>query len=76
MRTQAPAQSTHTERLVQFLEEHPGLSPLLRGEDAVVYGFAIGEWFLSLEDMELLIANPHSPWLSLLLNISLDQREL
>jgi hypothetical protein len=71
MNTQALEHSTHTERLVRFLDEHPGLSPLLTGEDAVVYGFEAGAWFLSLADMELLIVAPPSPWLALLADASL-----
>ena len=43
------------EQLVRFLEEHPGFSPLLEGEDAVVYGFQTGDCFLTLSEMEQLI---------------------
>ena len=72
MKTLLPlSQSTHTKELVEFLEEHPGVSPLLAGEDAIAYGFAIGGWFLSLADMESLVAAPPSPWLALAKDVSL-----
>lgn len=43
-------------RFARFLEEHPGFSPELKGEDAYVSGFYVGRCFLSVEDMEKLIA--------------------
>jgi hypothetical protein len=39
-----------------FLEEHPGFSPLLMGEDALVYGFQVGDCHLQIDEMERLIA--------------------
>lgn len=48
------------EEVVLFLEEHPGFSPELRGEDAVVWAFRIGGCFLTFAEMEKLIAaHPH-----------------
>jgi len=43
-------------KFARFLEEHPGFSPLLLGEDAIVCGFQVGSSFLRVEDMEELIA--------------------
>ncbi len=39
----------------RFLDEHPGFSPELIGENAYVCGFRVGESFLSVEEMERLI---------------------
>jgi hypothetical protein len=39
-----------------FLEEHPGFSPLLTGEDGLVCGFQVGGCFLRIDEMERLIA--------------------
>jgi hypothetical protein len=39
-----------------FLEEHPGFSPLLMEESALVYGFQVGGCHLRIDEMERLIA--------------------
>lgn len=56
MKKQALMQTQQLEPFAQFLEEHPGFSPLLIGRDALVCGFQAGGSFLSIEDMERLMA--------------------
>ena len=56
MKIQAPQQADQLQRLACFLEEHPGFSPALSGEDALVCGFRIGECFLTIAEMNKLIA--------------------
>jgi hypothetical protein len=58
MKTPKVMQAGQIEKFAGFLEEHPGFSPELTGEDAYVYGFHVGKCFLSVEDMERLIATP------------------
>jgi len=53
---QAIMQAEQLEPFAHFLEEHPGFSPLLTGEDATVCGFQVGGCFLRIDDMERLIA--------------------
>ena len=55
MKTPKPMQAGQIEKLARFLEEHPGFSPQLIGEDAYVCGFQVGKCFLSVEDTEKLI---------------------
>jgi hypothetical protein len=43
-------------RFAHFLDEHPGFSPLLVGEDALVCGFQIGGSYVGIEEMERMIA--------------------
>ena len=38
-----------------FLEEHPGFSPLLIGEDAQVCGFQIGGSYVSVGELERIV---------------------
>jgi hypothetical protein len=45
-------------KFARFLEEHPGFSPELIGENACVYGFRVGESLLSVDEMERLIDTP------------------
>jgi hypothetical protein len=45
------------EEVARFLEEHPGFSPELMGEDAVVSGFHVGACFLTIGDLGRLIAS-------------------
>jgi hypothetical protein len=53
-------QASRLEEVALFLEEHPGFSPELRGEDAVAWAFRIGGCFLTFAEMETLIAvQPH-----------------
>jgi hypothetical protein len=60
MKGRGTKQASHTEELALFLEGHPSFSPELRGEDAVVWGFRVGACFLTLGEMERLIATqPH-----------------
>ncbi len=60
MRRPGALPASQLEEVVLFLEEHPGFSPELRGEDAVVWAFRIGGCFLTLAEMERLIATqPH-----------------
>ena len=56
MKRQATIQADHLEKFACFLEEHPGFSPELKGEDALACGFRIGECFLTIEEMDRLIA--------------------
>lgn len=44
------------ETFARFLDEHPGFSPLLVGEDALVCGFQIGGSHVSIAEMEKMIA--------------------
>ena len=55
MKTPKVMQAGQIEKFARFLEEHPGFSPRLMGENAYVYGFYVGECFLSVEDMERLV---------------------
>jgi hypothetical protein len=43
-------------RFALFLEEHPGFWPELVGEDALVCGFHVGGCYLTIDEMEKLIA--------------------
>ena len=56
MKRQGTMQSYQLESFARFLEEHPGFSPLLMGQDALVCGFQVGGSFLRIEEMEQLIA--------------------
>jgi len=56
MKRQATMQAYQLETFARFLEEHPGFSPLLMGQDALVCGFQVGGSFLRIEEMEQLIA--------------------
>ena len=56
MKRQETMQAHQLEKFARFLEEHPGFSPLLMGEDARVCGFQVGGSFLRIEEMEGLIA--------------------
>jgi hypothetical protein len=48
------------ERFARFLDEHPGFSPVLVGENALVRGFQVGGSNLTLDEMEAMIAiQPH-----------------
>ena len=42
MKRQGTMQAHQLETFARFLEEHPGFSPLLMGEDALVCGFQVG----------------------------------
>jgi len=48
-------QAHQLEAFARFLEEHPGFSPLLMGQDALVCGFQVCGSFLRIEEMERLI---------------------
>jgi hypothetical protein len=41
---------------VQFMDDHPGFSPVLSGDDAIICGFQVGECFLSIDEMHWLFA--------------------
>lgn len=49
-------QADRLEPFAHFLEEHPGFSPLLIGEDALVCGFQVGGCFLRIDEMDNLLA--------------------
>ena len=60
MKRQGTMQAQRLEKFARFLEEHPGFSPLLTGEDALVCGFQVGSSYLGIVAMEELIATqPH-----------------
>jgi hypothetical protein len=53
-------QAGQLEEFALFLEYHPGFSPELRGEDAVVWVFRVGGCLLTLTEMaKLIAARPH-----------------
>jgi len=56
MKWQKIMRTSQLRRFAPFLEEHPGFWPELVGEDAFVCGFHVGSCFLSVQDMEKLIA--------------------
>jgi len=56
MKTLRAMQAIQLKKFALFLEEHPGFSPELMGENADVYGFRVGECLLSVDEMEKLIA--------------------
>ena len=58
MRIVAAMGTSRVRKFARFLEEHPGFSPALWGDDAMVYGFRVGECFLSMDGMERLIDTP------------------
>jgi hypothetical protein len=57
MKRQGTMQAQQIETFARFLEEHPGFSPLLMGEDALVCGFQVGGSYLRIEEMDRLIAS-------------------
>jgi hypothetical protein len=60
MKKRVTMQEDQLERFARFLEEHPGFSPLLMGEDALVAGFQMGTSGLEISEMEIIIAvQPH-----------------
>jgi hypothetical protein len=56
MKRRGTEPASRLEEFALFLEDHPGFSPGLRGEDAVVCGFRVGGCFLTLAEMDRLIA--------------------
>jgi hypothetical protein len=58
MKTLTIMRTSQVGKLVRFLDEHPGFSPELIGEDACICGFRVGECLLSVEEMEQLIDTP------------------
>ena len=63
MKRQGTMQAHQLETFARFLGEHPGFSPLLMGEDALVCGFQVGGSYLRIEEMERLIATRRSSML-------------
>ncbi len=60
MKCQKAMQASQLEEVALFLEEHPGFSPELHGENAIVWGFRIGGCLLTLAEMARLVAaGPH-----------------
>jgi hypothetical protein len=51
-------QARQVKKFARFLEEHPGFSPELVGQDANVCGFRVGHCLLSVDEMERLIDTP------------------
>jgi hypothetical protein len=58
MKTLNAMRTSQFGKFARFLEEHPGFSPALFGENADVYGFRVGECLLSVDEMERLIDTP------------------
>ena len=56
MKRQPTMQVHQMTSFARFLEEHPGFSPLLMGEEAFVCGFQVGGSYLRIDEMEKLIA--------------------
>ena len=55
MKTLTAMRTSQIGKFARFLDEHPGFSPELIGENAYVYGFRVGESLLSVNEMERLI---------------------
>jgi hypothetical protein len=49
-------QRDQLKKFADFLEVHPAFSPVLYGEDGLVCGFFVGKCFLTLHDMDRLLA--------------------
>ena len=58
MKTLTAMRTSQVEKFTRFLEEHPGFSPELIGDNASVYGFRFGEYVLSVDEMERLVDTP------------------
>jgi hypothetical protein len=58
MKTLTAMRTRQIEKFARFLDEHPGFSPELVGDNAYVYGFRVGESLLSVDEMERLIDTP------------------
>ncbi len=54
MKWQSAMRTSQIEKLTRYLEQHPGFSPELVSEDAVVCGFHLGESFLTVGEMNKL----------------------
>ena len=65
MKTLTIMRTSQIEKFARFLEEHPGFSPELIGENAYVYGFRVGKSLLSVDEMERLIDTPLETHLAL-----------
>jgi hypothetical protein len=65
MKTLTAMRSSQIGKLARFLEEHPGFSPELIGDNAQVYGFRVGKTLLSVDEMEGLIETPLETHLAL-----------
>jgi hypothetical protein len=69
MKTQTIMRVDQMKKVARFLDEHPGFSPELFGENADVCGFRVGECLLSVDEMERLIDTPVEPYQAALLQI-------
>jgi hypothetical protein len=56
MKRQRIMRASQIGRFALFLMEHPGFWPELAGEDALVCGFHVGGCFITIDEMEKLIA--------------------
>jgi hypothetical protein len=56
MKRQRIMRASQIGRFALFLAEHPGFWPELVGEDALVCGFHVGGCFLTIDEMEKLVA--------------------
>jgi hypothetical protein len=73
MKTLTAMRTSQVEKFALFLEEHPGFSPELVGDDAFVHGFRVGECFLSVDEMERLIDTPVDPQVAAILELGRQQ---
>lgn len=55
MKRAVTMQAHQLEPFAHFLDEHPGFSPYLVGEDALVGAFQVGGSYLRIDEMERLI---------------------
>lgn len=54
MKTYSTTPAYELGELAQFLDEHPGFSPLLTGDDGILCGFRIGECVLLIAEVQAL----------------------
>ncbi len=61
MKTQATMHPRQLEMFARFLEDHPGFWPELAGVNAMVCGFHVGGCFLTIDEMDKLVASRLHP---------------
>jgi len=79
MKTLTAMRRSQVEKFAPFLDEHPGFSPELFGENADVRGFRVGKSLLSVDEMERLIDTPVEAQTATLLRTllpTMDERRL
>ncbi len=58
MKTLTIIRTSQLGKFARFLDEHPGFSPELIGDNAEVCGVRVGQSLLSVDEMERLIDTP------------------